>query len=342
MRQRFILSTILIPTVLATSIVAASAATKTTKKPATTNHATVGTSQLKGGFGEIGHTYTLGKEYPWNITLKSAEYSVDALRFGDSIYYPKADQKLLVLHFTVHNPQKSEALMRYDTFGITAVDAKDTNWEYIMELGAEKTHEKYGVEMKPAQKADVYAAILVPAAGEIPKIIVKSNDNLVIRYDLKGKVKGIPAPFADSKDKTGATALAIVPAQVGTYYPTGDFLLRLDSMAFSDQPIGDQAEEEGGSFNNLMVTMTAKNISRDEQVLRYDTFVTKMIDGDGVDVERIYTMFRAASDKDLDTMIKPDQEISFRFAFPIEEGITPKTLAISQYEDTRAYQFDVK
>ena len=97
------------------------------KKTLSTHHETTGTEQLKGEYGLIGHTYTLGKTNPWNITLKSAEYSVSIVRSGDQAICPNREQKLLILHLTMHNPQKSLALLRFDTIHFTAVDANDKN-----------------------------------------------------------------------------------------------------------------------------------------------------------------------------------------------------------------------
>ena len=48
---------------------------------------------------------------------------------------------------------------------------------------------------------------MVPAAGVVPKLIVEREQGApVIRYDLRGKVKALPQPFADPSDTTGATA----------------------------------------------------------------------------------------------------------------------------------------
>ena len=92
----------------------ASAKKSATVKPATKPKANpnspvlLGTTQLPGDFGQLGTTYTVGKSDPVNFTLKSAEYSITPLMVGNSIWVPKADQKLLVLHYTIHNPLKRE------------------------------------------------------------------------------------------------------------------------------------------------------------------------------------------------------------------------------------------
>lgn len=311
-------------------------------KPAqTTHHETVGTSQLQGGFGLIGHSYTLGKESPWNMQLSSAEYSVETIAIGDTIVFPTRDEKLLVLHYTVHNPQKGEALMRFDSFAITAVDAKDKNWEFNGDLGNELTRAKFDQMMKPAQKANVFVVVRVPAAGEVPKVIFKSSDQLVIRYDLRGKVKGLPAPYADPSDSTGATARAVVPAEFGVFYPTGQLAVNIEKTSFADGAIG---EMDPGEDNRLFViAMTAKNLDKIPALLRFDTLSVQLKDADGVEINATQDTYRASSDKSLSVNVDPDKEIKFRLVMSIEKGIEPKTITLGNSNgDGRQFEFQIK
>ena len=179
-----------------------------------------GTTQLAGGEGVIGKTYTLGKTQPLNFTLKSAEYTVSRINMGPNIYAPKADEKLLVLRFTVQNPKQNEVSLSYSSFKLTVVDNKDVNHEFDSYIAREGTSDVLGINLKPAQKIEVYAVWPVPASGVTPKLIVaRDQDSPVLRYDLRGKIKPLPAPFADPADSSGATALGEVPASTGTYYP---------------------------------------------------------------------------------------------------------------------------
>src|SRR3954470_2382991 len=61
-----------------------------------------GATPLAGDIGRLGVTYTL-PDCPWNFTLKSAEFTVNRVIIGNNIYAPQADQKLLVLRYTVQN-----------------------------------------------------------------------------------------------------------------------------------------------------------------------------------------------------------------------------------------------
>jgi hypothetical protein len=316
---------------------------KAPAKPSATNKATAGTTQLKGSEPKFGETWTLGKTDPWNFTLDSAEYMAEQLKIGDRIWCPKANEKLLLLRFTVHNPQKNEALMRYDTFCFTVVDTKDQNWEGIGELGADKgkePYEQYSVNMKPAQKAKLLTAVRVPAAGVMPKLIVKSSDDLVLRYDLRGQVKGFSAPFADPKDNTGLTLLETVPGKIGDYYPVGDFDVKLDEVSTATSgTFGDLELEEGNYW--LILKLTARNETAEKALLRYDTFLPKLTDEDGVEIERAAgTMYSASRNTDLDTRIDPGQEMKFRYVFQVAGDQKLKLFTIQQDEECRAYVYD--
>lgn len=311
------------------------------KAAVTTHHETMGTEQLKGEYGEIGHTYTLGRSSAWNMRLSSAEYTVDTVKMGDRIYVPTAQQKLLVLHYTVHNPQKSEAMMRFDTLPVTAVDSKDQNYEYAGDIAADDgTNSNVNQEMKPAQKKDVFTVIAVPAEGEIPKIIFKGSDDLVIRYDLRGKVKPLAAQYADPKDPKGCTALATVPAEFGKVYPLGQCALSVNEINYQTTAIGDDQPPAGGKF--LVATCTAKNLDTSDVTFRFDTFTFKVADPDGIPIDAYGNMIRASSFVGIDTSLKPGQEMKFRTYVPIDKAITPKTLTVREAEGGREFQYQIQ
>jgi hypothetical protein len=320
-------------------------AVKPRPKPKPTQRVILGTTQLAGDTGEMGKTYTLGKETPWNITMNSAEYVVGHLRIGENVYTPDDTQKMLVMHYTVHNPNKAEALMRYDTFGITAVDPKNTNWESIGDIGAKDSGESVSVSMKPAQKMEVCTAIMVPAAGPVSKVIFKSSDQLVVRYYPDQIVKGVnifpvthlDAPYKDPADPTGVTALAKVPATTGVYYPYSEFDLKVDSAALSTKPIKDVEVEEGQKF--LIVNLTAKNILKREGLLRFDTFQPKLTDGDGIELEWGGDTLAPSRDVSIDTNLAIDQEMKFRYYFKVPSDATLGNLTITR-NDSRTFVYD--
>ena len=310
------------------------------KKPVSTHHETTGTSQLQGEFGLIGHTYTLGKVNPWNISLKSAEYTTEILRTRDSAIAPDRNSKLLVLHFVLHNPQKNMALMRHDTIRFTAVDANDKNWEGGGGLNNETTKENVNQLFKPAQKMEAYTIIVVPAAGEIPKIMLMSGDKKVIRYDVRGKVKPLSGPVADPNDQTGATALANVPAKIGDFYPASMYNLCLEKVGFSDGPIDGKTAKPGERF--LVANFAVKFLETSGTTLRFDTFAISGVDADSIPIKGGNNLLAPSSDTVVNMHVDLGQEMKFRTYLRIPKGVTPKSLIVTGNRNGRSYIYSAE
>ncbi len=312
---------------------------KIIKKPTAKPHIVLGSKALSGEDAQLGTEYTLGKTEPFNITLKSAEFSVAPILVGDRLFTVNADEKFLVLHMKYKNPRPTERFIRWDSFVYTAVDGKDQNHDGLIDLGAEKDNTSVSMSMKPTQSKDVFGAIIVPAAGEIPKLIIKGSDELVLRYNLKGKVKALPAPYADAEDKTGSTALAKVTATAGTAYPVDVFSFKLNKAEFIDATkIGESEASEGEKL--LIVSFTVKNMSPQVSFFRWDTFDTKLLDADGIETGNRLDVFRASSDKNFGGNVEPAQELNLRYAFSVASDVTLKTFTVKCNEG-RIFEFDI-
>lgn len=314
-------------------------AVSATKKKAPAKRVVLGTKQLNGDQAQFGLTYTLGKRDPINVTLDSAEYTTETVKLGDAIFSTKADQKLLVLHYTLHNPNPRDRGIGWSTININAVDADNTNWRYVTNIGMEGTGQKCNMALKPAQKAKVYAILFVPAKGEIPKVIFESPEKLVLRYDLRGKVKGLPAPIADPADATGATALEKVPAQTGTVYTMKELQYKLDSVAYSDAMFQGKAARKG--YRYLIVSGTAKNNQPGSRHLGWSTFATRLIDTDGGEIKRLTNAYYMSRDDVINMNLEPGQELSFRYVFEVPEKAQIQSYEIKETNQGRTFVYDV-
>ena len=313
------------------------------KKPAAqTPHIVQGTTQLKGEYAEIGKQYTLGKEFPMNIILNSAEYTVDQVCCGSYCYSPESEQKFLLIHYTLHNPQPREAAVDWASFKITAVDANNANLESIDNVGIKANKSTLNISMKPAQKMDVYTVIPVPAKGDVPKLIFKSGDDLVLRYNLKGKIKPLAAPFIDPKDKTGIIALAQVPAEVGTYYPLTELDVKFESATYSQKSTSSEDSEESSeeSTRVLDIRLTAKNDSPNPLDIDVSTFTPSLRDADGNEIEWQQEMYQDKRDVALESKLEPTKEIKIRFRYVVPIDVEAKTFSIQQGL-SRIYVYDL-
>lgn len=324
--NKFIIAVLLVAAVLL-CIPAFSATKKKVTKP-TTNKARLGTTQLDGNNAQIGTTYTLGKINPINITLNKVEYTLEPVFFGNDPIWPKKDEKIMVLHYTLHNPNRSDFGLAWNNIEINAVDSSDKNWRFHTNVAIEATHECANMALKPAQKTKVYACIVVPAKSEIPKVILQSSDRLVLRYDLRGKALPLPTPIADPADPSGATALQEVPAKIGEWYPCLGLHEKIDSIAFSTDPVNGEGPKKGCRY--LVVKGTAKNNTFSNDRFVWSTFKPKVIDSDGANLEQKGEALYASRDENLNAEIGPGKELHFRYVFNAPEGASLKNLEFSQ------------
>jgi hypothetical protein len=306
--------------------------------------ATAGTTQLAGGVGEIGKAYTLGVKSPMNFTLRSAEWSVTRVTVGRDVYAPKADEKLLVLHYTVQNPMKQDQDFSYADFRFTAVDGKDINHVFDGYVAREGTSESLDLYLKPAQKIDVLTAWTLPASGVIPKLIVQrtGEDNApVLRYDLRGKVKPLSAPFADPSDPTGSSALGEVPAKIGVAYPLRIFDIKLEGVSFGTTALGQRAPSEGKRY--LIASFLIRNgtaSSAEQAPYSYGEFRFALKDADGERMEFDGELLKSTRDEPAQGYLKPGEEYRFRVYFELDQGVNGKTLFVTD-RNSRVYAFDL-
>lgn len=305
--------------------------------------ASSGTPQLPGENGEMGQVYIMRKANPLYFRLLSADYTTRQVRIGDSTYVPNANEKLLVLHFSIQNPQKTgELLARFDTLKFTAVDAMNVNHDFCGDWGDAETHNSLGISLKPSQKIEVYTVITVPAKGVVPKLMVQSpvdNDGGVLRYDLHGKVTSLPEPIADPADASGATALTTVPGKLNEAYPYANYSVTVEKFDFTTDKIQDEDPPDGGRY--LLVTLLVKNESGGDAVLRFDTFAATLTSTDNENLDFGGDLLLASAYRKLDQQVKPGAETRIRMYFKVPKDVTPKTLALKENE-SRTYEFAVK
>ena len=316
-----------------------------------TTDALAGTAQLVGGAGEFGKTYTIGTQSPLNFTLKSAEFSVKRLDIGSNRLEPEISEKLLILRFTVQNPQKKD--LEFSTFNLrfTAVDSKDVNSSpepygaaYIAREGE---FVPLKVRLKPAQKIDAYAVLVVSSAGVIPKLIVQSSGNNdqapVVRYDLKSKVKALPAPYNDPSDPSGSTALTSINAKPGAFVPMRFSSVRLDSLTFADS-FDKRAAPDGKRWLVATLTMKHDAVTGSAELELGDCSFAALFtasDGETESEQRCgLNLYKAAREERLRTRLAPGGEAAFRMVFAVPTDVGGKSLAITE-DKARTVVFDL-
>lgn len=308
MKLTFLLGSV----VALTSLGAAQTKPKPTKpapKPQATRP-TLGTVQLPGDNGQVNTAYSMGnKGDELNFTLDTAEFA-DRYHFADGATFPTADQKLLILNFTVQNPQKKDMYLTWNSFKFTVVSPEDQNQEFGGYLYHPTQKTRYESTLKPAQKAKVMIAIPIHAVGPVNKLMVRRGESPVLRYDLRGKVKPLNSPFATNEGidiaKEGVGAL-------NTPVALGQLDWTFESVEAVEGPVGNYKAREGEKV--YIVVATAKNSGLMKFNVTWNTLRPTMKDADGEPFEWKQDFVGMNSNKTISTELEPNDTIRAKFVF---------------------------
>ncbi|HEX8237127.1 MAG TPA: DUF4352 domain-containing protein [Abditibacteriaceae bacterium] len=305
----------------------------------------LGTEQLQGYEGAPGETFTIGKQMPLNFTLRQAEYSVNRANIGGNAHFPRGDEKLLILHYTVQNPQSKAFNYSSNYLTFRAVDSGGVTRNYVGDIARAVTGEPLRLTLNPGQKVDAYTVIKVAAFGEVPKLIVAhyyETKAPIVRYDLRGKVQKLTAPFADPADPKGATARKVIPANTGVFYPvTDNWDARLDSVTYSTEPLMKRAP--GADKRYAYAIFTIKNKSLKPARYSSSYFRADLKDADGEKVDYNQWMLKASRDEQAGGELLPGEEARVRFYYELPKNVDAKTVLL-QYgydRESRTYAYDV-
>jgi hypothetical protein len=230
----------------------------------------------------------------------------------------------------------------YSSFKITAIDARDVNHVFGNYVARASGSDVYSSSLKPAQKIDLYAAFAVPAAGPIPKLIAERGDGSpVARYDLRGKVKALAAPFADPADASGASVKAEIPVQAGVFYPMRSLGIKFEGATYSSDKFEGRSPDSGKRY--LVGTFTVKNLlGTTAQPVNYNYSSFKFVLRDAEDSKQTFGgyLIKPSRDEHQDGTLNAGEEARFRVYFLLPGELAAKTLSIAE-NDSHAYTFDV-
>jgi hypothetical protein len=292
------------------------------------------------GKGEWGKTYSIRQGEPLYFTLQSAEYILDPVNIGNKGYSSRADEKQMLLHFTVQNPGTADRLCRYDQLIISATDESGNVHVQRQGWGFEGSKAIIQNNLAPKQQVSLYCLIPVPAKGEPLTINIKSNrtgDGPELKYDVHGHIPALQAPFADASDPNGATVLEKVQAKTQTFYPCDFFSINLENMAYTTNAIGNVTLSMGQRI--FSCTMSVKNNFPDEHLLRYDTIQPVLISSNGQTLA-VKGMTFENSTQAVGQALPGGEQLRVRIYFVVPDGFTPSQLQIKE-RNSRKYIYNV-
>jgi hypothetical protein len=307
----------------------------------------MGTHQLPGQFGVIGKEYTIGTELPLNFNLVNAEYRADRFVGENSVgetysWVPLKNQKVLILRYTVQNPNPKDARLWYMSFKFTAVSADDQNSEQINHPWVGNNTKYQEMQLKPAQKVTLTTAILVPSQGDIPKLIVQRGFDekaAVVRFDLRGKVKKI----VDSAwSSNGIDTLDALEAKLDTYYPWGGSDIQVNGIEELGSTIGDIKAERGQKL--IAIKIKARGITPTPSRIWYGEFGAKIktSDGETTEIRPYNNLLRGGRPEVFDGVVPVGDEQTLRLVASIPSTASIESLKLTfknNEEIRRVYEF---
>jgi len=278
----------------------------------------------------LGGEQTLGVASPLGFTLRGAEYTAATVRSGASMLFPLAQEKPLVVRFTLRNTQAEEAWVYWATAAFTAVDAMGMNREYCGQIFNEQTGESVDASLLPNQTIDCYTLVVLPSRGPAVRLLVRGEDGEPLDILLENRVTALAPPVADPADPTGATALTEVPAVMGVAYSLGNFVATVDRAQYASGAIADQTPQEGARF--LVCTLRLKNQTLADQELYRGAFAFSLRGPQGDEVAWNEELLAAERDDPLDIEVTPGKETTVRVYFEVPAGMQPQALFVREGE----------
>ena len=275
---------------------------------------------MAGSAGAIGAPVRVGR---YQMILTGASFAT-RLATVDNTYLAEKGKKLLILNFTVQNPGKVDLGYDWSSIAFSVVGAGTDNFEYENAVFNPEKLSGVNVELKPAQKIPLIAFIQVPANDPIPKLIAKSENAPVVRYDLKGKVKKYTGPYASAD---GVTVLENGVGKLGEKAEAGLFDISVDKVEEASGPLGNIEAPEGRKL--VVVSVTYTNPTKQDQALDWGAYEGAMVDANDESFEWVNDLLRGVGNEPLNTTLKPGQTVKGRMVFFASKDATPAKLTLS-------------
>lgn len=311
-----------------------------------------GAGQLKGGDAQPGKTYTLnmGTLQALNFTLNKLEYFqgrflTDPGTNDERDYLRDSGKKLVILHFTVQNPQKTKVFLRGDLLNIMGVDSnnKDVKRVYGSGIYDEITRKSANMDLQPAQKLNLVSILELDSRASLPKLMVETNKQTraVWRYDLKGKVSPLNDPFRDAAVQDGSAALDQgIPLTLNAYLPAREVDFKVTEVKYSTEPLLGKVAPADGKL--LVVNLSFRNPHfRPFKIGNaFPPVRLKLFDQDDMAGGEASKFFLASRDQELSGELAQNKEVQARVVVTVPAGMDPRRLEFTD-ANKRTFNLDL-
>lgn len=288
-------------------------------------------AQVEDGPGvdaELGESHQLGERRPLEFTLISARHALGwthHTRYGT----PTADEKMLVLRFSVRNVGEEAVEFSYTSLDFVAVDGQSVGHarENPIAVYLDGTEDELDMTLRPTQYVVAYTAILLPADRSVSELIVEPReaDAAALRYDLSGAIDPLPEVLRGDGQQAVKQPLE---GRAGFFYPTGAFDVRVRDVETRTDP-----EIDGWTLDDDMkwaiVTLDVRSRFDETLPVTYREFRgSRLIDDFGDDYENIRSL-HPRRDREFDGEVAPGEIETIRLLYEIFDDAEPEALSLS-------------
>jgi hypothetical protein len=314
------------------STAAAATSTVTAATGSGAQRVPTGRPAAPGRSPEMSQVYRLGESNGLTFALDRAEYEAGRLTFGEEMVAPLAGEKFFVVHFFVTNSRREplQLNLAHLKWTVTAAQgATVTAWE---RLGLAADPGTYEGKLDPGKKAEGFAVFRVPAAGELQSLAVTDFQDATpatARYDLRGKVRALPAAFADAGDRSGATVAEFAHAGTGEAFACGRFDVVLESIEIVGADSPTVPDQEQGRPVYATVSYTSRG-SRPGGVFGAGAPIVTLLDAQGGSHPAELQTFELDTSDTTELEVAPGATSKFRLRFSIPGGSTPRQVVFQE------------
>ncbi|WP_339637650.1 hypothetical protein [uncultured Haliea sp.] len=279
--------------------------------------------------------YALDGTKRLQFTLTRAQYALGwtdhvATRSGGA----NADEKMLVIFFTVENAGTEEIRFRDSTLEFLVIDEQGLVHERTapMEIrtarftaaAAAADHQLKETLLRPNSPLLLYTAVLVPKRLRMSQLLVRQG-NSELSFPLSGQIEPLPPAFQEGHPEVVREDIEVGPGQ---FLPGPSFDIRIDRSEVTDDPARVGRKAAQGSERWALVSMTVRNRAERAQKFSRGSFrETRIVDTRGEWHEPRLVLHAERAEK-YGTPIDPGKSDRFIVAFRLTEDAAPKTLRL--------------
>ena len=302
----------------------------------------------KDGPAHVGEAVTINSESgALKLTVDKLELQGDRFRIGNTdSEVPSGTEKLLIIHYTLVNPNPTDVAISGKTVRFTALDAERKPHADVADAIVEGDTDIFDGPVKAGDKVNLVKVVHIPSRGPVAALLASPGPTGTseMHVDVSGHVDKLPAPYVDPQDANGFTALPTVAAKTGTTYQVGDCDLTMtDAQYSSDALLNFNGEAEPDS-EHIYALFTFEVTCQKQSGISFgfDDFNPSLNTIDGLQVDPANApLLNGKLNLAFESDLQYNDDRHFRVYFLISKHDAMVSLTISAGNGARKFIYDV-